>query len=337
MPNYVKFNSTSNYSGSLYKDQVALGVNTGSVVGPTSTTGWYSGITPNSGKYIIYQAFDPITGFDPDIFAPSNDQELFSLVKMKGGSAANYASVSASLAFFAGQGGYLATNFEYENIVTDGLVFHVDAGFVGSLPQTGSNWYDLSGKNNNGLFTSTGRIFPTFDSANSGSLLFAGTTNPSRIDCGNSSSLQISSGSISAWVKLPNVNSGFRGIIVKQNAWGLFAYDNYLATYDWTSPQIIQTNIVIGNAPSSWCYVTLTFDGINANGGNIYYNATNVNPFDFNIFVLNQTQPLLLGAGSTAPNQLLVGNIAIASVYNRVLSATEVQQNFNAQKARFGL
>ena len=50
MPNYVKFNSTSNYSGSLYKDQVALGVNTGSVVGPTSTTGWYSGITPNSGK-----------------------------------------------------------------------------------------------------------------------------------------------------------------------------------------------------------------------------------------------------------------------------------------------
>jgi hypothetical protein len=334
MPNYIKFNSTSNYSGSLFKDQAALGISTSSVVGPTNTTGWYSGITPASGKYIIYQTFDPVTGLDPDIFAPSTDQELFNLVKMKGGSAANYASVSASLAFFAGQGGYLATNFQYEDIVTNGLVFHVDAGFVGSLPQTGSNWYDLSGKNNNGLFVSSGVNSITFNSSNSGSLVFNGTTNPSWIRCGNNSSLQISTGSISAWVKPTNGNSSYRGIIVKQNAWGLFVLDNYLATYDWSTSVGTTTTSIIGN--NTWCYVTLTFDGT-ANGGNIYLNAVNVNPNTFGIFIQDQTQNLVLSAGSNAGSQFFIGNTAIASIYNRVLSPTEVQQNYNAQKARFGL
>jgi hypothetical protein len=336
MPNYIKYNSTSTDPGSLFKDQVALGVNTSSIVGPTSTTGWYSGITPTT-KFIIYQTFDPVTGLDPDIFTPQSDQELFQLVKMKGGLERDYASVSASLAFFGSQGGYLATNFEYENIVTDGLVFHADAGFVGSLPQTGSKWYDLSGKNNNGAFTSgTGNIFPTWTSADSGSLSFTGTTNPSRIVCGNSSSLQISTGSISAWVKLPNnPTASIRGIIVKQQAWGLFVDQNYLVAYDWTGPQQINTNSIIGN--NTWCYITLTFDGIVNGGGNIYLNAVNVNPFDFNIYVNSQDVSLVLGTGANSNAQPLVGNIAIASVYNRILSPAEIEQNYNAQRVRFGV
>jgi hypothetical protein len=35
--------------------------------------------------------------------------------------------------------------------------------------------------------------------------------------------------------------------------------------------------------------------------------------------------------------ELFQGRIANVSVYNRALSATEVLQNFNAQKSRFGL
>lgn len=333
MPNPVKY-STTPEANSLKKGDVVFGVKDVEY-GPTSTTGWYSGITPSSGKYVIYKAFDPILGLDPDIFAPQTDSELFQLVKSQGGSAANAASVSSSLSFFDGSKDYLAANFVYENIITDGLVFHVDAGFVGSLPLTGSNWYDLSGQDNDGLFVSSGFNSITFNTANSGSLSFTGTTNPSWIRCSNSSSLQISSGSISAWVKASNGNSGFRGVIVKQLAYGLFVYDDYLATYDWTTSQIFQTTTTIGN--SLWCYITLTFDGVNVDGGNIYHNAVNVNPSTFNIYTSSQSQPLLLGAGSTAPSQLLIGNIAIASVYNRVLSPTEIQKNFDAQKARFGL
>jgi hypothetical protein len=41
--------------------------------------------------------------------------------------------------------------------------------------------------------------------------------------------------------------------------------------------------------------------------------------------------------GFSATQELFQGRIANVSVYNRDLSATEVLQNFNAQKARFGL
>ena len=41
----------------------------------------------------------------------------------------------------------------------------------------------------------------------------------------------------------------------------------------------------------------------------------------------------LNGAGS----RFFTGKIAQASVYNRALTAAEIQQNFNATKARFGL
>ena len=43
------------------------------------------------------------------------------------------------------------------------------------------------------------------------------------------------------------------------------------------------------------------------------------------------------GTIPTGDTQYLNGQIAQASIYNRALSATEVLQNFNAQKARFGL
>ena len=56
-------------------------------------------------------------------------------------------------------------------IVTDGLVFCVDAGDKMSYPGAGTTWTDLSKNRNNGTLTNG----PTFDSANGGSIVFDGT------------------------------------------------------------------------------------------------------------------------------------------------------------------
>ena len=77
MPNYIQY-STSSLTGSLRKGTVALGVTTSSIVGPTSITKWYSGITPNSGKYVIYKTAD---AGDPDIFCPVNSFINFKSLK----------------------------------------------------------------------------------------------------------------------------------------------------------------------------------------------------------------------------------------------------------------
>jgi hypothetical protein len=65
-----------------------------------------------------------------------------------------------------------------------------------------------------------------------------------------------------------------------------------------------QNGVAVGTNPS-----TATFTG-----GNIVY----------------------VGAYNAAQN-LLTGRVAVAQVYNRVLSQAEITQNFNAQKGRFGL
>jgi hypothetical protein len=49
----------------------------------------------------------------------------------------------------------------------------------------------------------------------------------------------------------------------------------------------------------------------------------------------NTTSNITIGRGYTGVSW--VGRIAIIQAYNKALTATEVSQNFNAQKGRFGL
>jgi len=164
MPNTIKY-KTGNLTGSLQKSNVALGVTS---KGPTSTTGFYAGAgSPPSGKYFIYKVD---VSNPPKLYAPASDTELINFVKNEGATGANTGSVAAALSWIATQTNLIAANIEYEGIVTDGLVLNLDAGFTTSYPTTGTTWYDLSGNSNNGTLTNG----PTFNSSNSGSIVFDG-------------------------------------------------------------------------------------------------------------------------------------------------------------------
>ena len=143
MPNGVKY-STTTPSGSLRRDNVALGVNGN--LGPTANTGFYSMPAPASGKYIINKV--AASGV-PLFFAPQNDTELIQFARNEGATGADTGSAAAVLAWIATQPNLEAANFEYPNIVTDGLVLNLDAGFVGSYPTINTTWYDLSGNTHN--------------------------------------------------------------------------------------------------------------------------------------------------------------------------------------------
>ena len=56
------------------------------------------------------------------------------------------------------------------SIVTDGLVFYVDAGNGDSYPGSGTAWSDLVGSNNGTLVNG-----PTYNSTNGGSFVFDGS------------------------------------------------------------------------------------------------------------------------------------------------------------------
>ena len=85
MPNAIKY-KTGNITGSLQKSTIALGVTTGSIAGPTATTGWYSGITPSAGKYNIYETS---ISQNPNIYCPVDDAELIQFFRSKGATGNN--------------------------------------------------------------------------------------------------------------------------------------------------------------------------------------------------------------------------------------------------------
>ena len=213
--------------------------------------------------------------------------------------------------------------------VTSGLVMYLDAAKTTSYPGSGTTWTDLSGNGNTGTLTNG----PTYNSANSGSIVFDGTDD--KVDCGNSGSLQITQGTIIAWIKADNGNSAFNGIITKQFAWSLFVKDNILISYDWGNTAERTTGITVGNG--TWNHVAMTFTetvGTPSNNAIIYVNGSPV--LTTTVKHVNQTAPVQIGDGNNT-SQNFGGNVSQTLIYNRALSASEVAQNFNAFKGRYSI
>ena len=219
--------------------------------------------------------------------------------------------------------------FNYSpKIVTNGLVLYLDATNQRSYVSGSTTWSDISRGGNNGTLTNG----PTFSSANGGNIVFDGTND--YINCGNATNLQITVGSISAWVKTSTPGSSYRSIIAKQYAWGLFVRDNILVTYDWGNSADRSTGINI--ADGTWKNVAMTFTqtiGSPSNNAIIYLNGTSV--LTTTIRHNNQNNQVQIAEANAS--QFLNGSISNAQVYNRVLTPLEIFQNYNATKARFGL
>ena len=221
----------------------------------------------------------------------------------------------------------------YGGIVRDGLVLNLDAAKRDSYPGTGTTWRDISGNQNNGTLTNG----PTFNSDNGSSIVFDGTND--YVSCGNASSLQSTIGSVSAWVKTTTPGSSYRSIITKQDSWGLFVKDGILITYDWSAIADRTTGINISDG--TWKNVVMTFTetiGTPSNNAIVYLNGNPV--LTTTVKYDNNNINLEIGRGGNLPpgsSQFLNGNISQALLYNKVLTAQEVLQNYNATKTRYGL
>ncbi len=211
------------------------------------------------------------------------------------------------------------------SIVADGLVLCLDAANARSYPGAGTTWTDLAG-DNNGTLTNG----PTFDAGNGGSIVFDGSND--EVICGNDTSIQITEGTISAWFAANAGNSNYNGIIAKQEAWGLFVYDDELVTYSWGNSARRETGIDVGNG--AWNNAVMTFTettGSPSNNAKIYLNGDLV----LTTTVKHSNNTVTLQLGEANANQHLDGKISQASVYNRVLTPDEVRQNYEATVGRY--
>ncbi len=210
-------------------------------------------------------------------------------------------------------------------IVTDGLVLWLDAGISPSYTGSGTTWTDLSGNNNNGTLTNG----PTYSSANGGAIVFDGVNDFAIASLPSVTSYNTFTYNV--WVYSTN-NSGYRTIIDQGNDTWFFGTNlGELITYN---PNLNSGYVININ---QWYNlgVTHVIGGpilFYVNGNLVYTSTNNSSNFSTSYFGI--------GAGVRSPtlaDEFWSGNIAVAQIYNRALSAAEVLQNYNALKSRFGL
>jgi hypothetical protein len=216
-------------------------------------------------------------------------------------------------------------------IVTDGLVLCLDAANKKSYPGSGTTWNDLSGNNNNGTLTNG----PTFNSVNLGSLVFDGV-NDYFVTSQNDNNAITNGITMSLWTKFTT-----RGVLVPLSK-GLKTTGHYeiwfnngifnCYFFDLGTGSYQNSTVAVNNG--NWNFLVVTYDNANVrfyrNGINIRTNAISTT----SIPTMNAT----IDIGRSAQDGLYFsGNIAQASIYNRALSAAEIQQNFNAIRGRFGI
>ncbi len=182
-----------------------------------------------------------------------------------------------------------------------------------------SNSSDSFGSNH-GTDTSVSYVSGKISSAGS----YNGTTSKSIV--GNPPNLQLSSGTISCWVKSSSAGSGYRSIFGKINAYNLFLFDGVLVCYNWGSfggSGNKSTGVNLNDG--LWHHIVLVFDSGVTNGSQIYLDG--VLKLTFSMSVLNQTDNVCIGASNTI--QYINALIDEACIHNVKLTQTEIDLLYN--------
>jgi len=229
-------------------------------------------------------------------------------------------------------------------IVTDGLVFAVDAANKKSYVSGSSTWIDLAGSNNGTLTNG-----PTFDSGNGGSIVFDGsddgvnllnnsifylTPNQDQTNCGWFSTDNTSTSTIiyDARNVIGAVTRGY--FIGVQNNGTLRAW----FYYNLSSTTSLQLSTSINQ--NTWYFYNVVFDrtglmSLYLNG--ILKDSVDISSYNNNDYSIATNPTIGIKSYSGSGISPFNGKVATTKIYNRALSSTEITQNYNALKSRFGL
>ena len=217
----------------------------------------------------------------------------------------------------------MAVNYCTQQIVKDGLVFYLDAANTKSYPSSGgSTWYDLSGNKNNATLYNT----PTFDSSLGGGVI---TFNGSD-EYGLVSTLNFTSSDHTIMAIAKYNTSGGRVISAYANNWLMGWHGGYIDRF-YAGSWIVQSSS--SSSTDFYCYAA-TGD-ISGDTWKLYKNGSLSVSNSNGLIGPNQ---ISLGRWSSHPNTEYSNcSIGIVMAYNRVLTAAEITQNFNAHRGRYGI
>jgi len=233
-------------------------------------------------------------------------------------------------------------------IVTDGLVFAVDAANYESYPGSGTTWSDLSGNGNNGTLTNG----PTYSTDGKGSIVFDGANDYVSIPNTN---FQFSNQELTyeIWVNFTDNPNTYRFLIGNDTPTTRSPRINFAKSRSGLNNGSVYMQLVIGSnraeaidniTGEDYTSLGIThFVGIIKYNGSVYQaqlyrNGDLISTGNSNLttYDMGSTNVVTLGnaLNESAP---LNGSIYGARIYNRALTPSEISQNYNALKGRFGL
>ena len=228
------------------------------------------------------------------------------------------------------------------SVISDGLILYLDAANTRSYSGSGLTANVLVGSKTGALTNGVG-----FTNSNNGSFTFDGTNDfidlSTNLDTGNNFS-------VFAWIYPTNINIrnhiiGNSFTYTGSNGWSMATATNYSGTSN-NFYLAIGADVALQSAynesiiRNTWNYI----GGTVLNGGEniiLYVAGTAVTSNFAEILATNtityNTQDMAIGRRVSTNQEYFIGRIAQVNIYNRVLTAQEIKQNYNATKKRYGL
>ena len=220
------------------------------------------------------------------------------------------------------------------SIVTSGLVLNLDAGNVSSYPGSGATWTDTVQSR---AFTLFGN--PTYSSNNGGYLSFAPASSQYASSTTSLTS-SLSTWTVEAWHYYTGTNSGGNPCIVTEVFPGSTSKINYSLGSNSTTN--LQSGFFDGSwrvtspytlTANTWYQIVGTYDGTT---NKLYVNNSLVQSASYaGTPTRSQGGIRLMRRWDTT--DYWGGRLAIVNIYNSALNSTQIIQNYNARKSRFGL
>jgi hypothetical protein len=221
------------------------------------------------------------------------------------------------------------------SIVVDGLVFYIDPNNTNCYSGSGNTIYNLVNPSIGGTFV--GYTSNPIDNTENRSLVYNGSTTYQEFY-----PIEPTRFTVSVWFKAtgaPSINDQYGGTILASSPQYFISYG---MLYRWTTNTVLfvqsqNGEIISANAPANkYVNAVYTYDGTNTK---LYIDGVLASTVPYT------TDPQYFGSGNRnlrlgvwgypGYERYFNGNIGQTLIYNRVLSATEILQNYNAKKKKY--
>ena len=233
--------------------------------------------------------------------------------------------------------------FAGPNIVKDKLILHVDAANTISYPGSGTTWTDMSGKNHDGTLING----PTFSSDNMGGIVFDGSNDAVTLSANSDFDFGTGNFTIDGFANY--ISGSFRTLVCSEHYFASGFNGNWILRVTGTSSLAFASYNGQSNAEyaefsititsNKWFYFAFVREGTGSNECKFYFNGTPIGSTTISKSLSNAgNEGLRIGQDLDGPNNNFYGKISNVKIYKgKGLTASEVKQNYNAHKGRFGL